>query len=105
MVMDEMDRAGCDQGIAAGVVITGGTAILDGLVGVAERVFDAPVRIGTPVDIGGLVDAVNSPMYATAVGLVRHAHGHHHAGTMRPEGAWRLGRMRDRIAGWLRDFF
>jgi cell division protein FtsA len=105
MVMDEMDRAGCDTGVAPGVVITGGTAILDGLLGVAERVFGAPLRIGTPVDIGGLVDAVNSPMYSTAVGLVRHAHGRHDAGTARPDGGWRLGRMRDRIAGWLRDFF
>ncbi len=104
MVLDEMERAGCDRGVASGVVVTGGTAILDGLVGVAERVFEAPVRVGTPVDIGGLVDAVNSPMYSTAVGLVLQAHNRR-GGVVRPEGGWQLTRMRDRIVGWLRDFF
>ncbi len=50
--------------------MTGGSNIMEGMVEVAERVFELPVRQGVPLGIGGLVDIVNSPMYATGVGLV-----------------------------------
>jgi cell division protein FtsA len=72
---------------------------------VAERVFDAPVRVGSPVEIGGLVDAVKSPMYSTAVGLVLHAQSGRVLAADGADVMWRLGRVRDRIAGWLREFF
>jgi cell division protein FtsA len=104
LVAEEVMRGGCTR-LASGVVITGGTAILEGAVGVAERVFDAPVRVGCPADIGGLVDAVNSPMYSTAVGLVLHAHSGRMLAAEGADVAWRLERVRDRIAGWLREFF
>ena len=106
LVAEEMMRGGCARP-ASGVVVTGGTAILDGAIGIAERVFDAPVRVGRPVEIGGLVDAVKSPMYSTAVGLVLHARNGRVTAADGADVMWRLGfgRMRDRIAGWLRDFF
>jgi cell division protein FtsA len=70
----------CDRGIgdalAAGVVITGGGSILGGMTRVAERVFQMPVRRGSPVGIGGLTDHINAPALATAVGLLLHAHRH-----------------------------
>jgi cell division protein FtsA len=62
-------RAIEDQ-IASGVVITGGTSILEGMPELAEQIFNLPVRRGVPQNIGGLVDVVNSPVYATGVGLV-----------------------------------
>jgi cell division protein FtsA len=105
LAVDEIARAGCDQGLASGVVLTGGTAILDGAVGVAERVFGVPARVGNSLQIGGLVDAVNSPMYSTAVGLVLHAHARARSGLGDAESGRRLTRVRDRIAGWLRDHF
>jgi len=104
LVAEEMMRGGCAR-LASGVVVTGGTAILDGAVGVAERVFDVPVRVGSPVEIGGLVDAVKSPMYSTAVGLVLHAQSGRVLAADGADVMWRLGRVRDRIAGWLREFF
>jgi len=52
------------------LVITGGTALLDGLEEVAEEIFDLPVRRGDPNYIGGLIDRVSTPDYATAVGLI-----------------------------------
>ena len=58
--------------IASGVVITGGTCILPGMPELAEQVFNLPVRRGVPRDIGGLTDVVNSPVYATGVGLVKY---------------------------------
>ena len=56
--------------IHSGIVITGGTALLDGITEVAEGIFNLPTRLGRPSGINGLVDVVNNPMYATGVGLV-----------------------------------
>ena len=56
--------------LASGVVITGGSTLLAGMPEMAEEVLGMPVRRGMPRGIGGLVDVVKSPMYATAVGLV-----------------------------------
>jgi cell division protein FtsA len=56
--------------INSGIVITGGTALLDGITDVAEGIFNLPTRLGRPSGISGLVDVVNNPMYATGVGLV-----------------------------------
>jgi cell division protein FtsA len=58
--------------IASGVVLTGGTALLDGIQDAAEKYLGMPIRRGPPRNIGGLQDVVNSPIYATAVGLVLH---------------------------------
>ena len=70
LVNREIVKSGFDDQIASGVVITGGTSILEGMPELAEQIFNLPVRRGVPQDIGGLVDVVNSPVYATGVGLV-----------------------------------
>jgi len=72
LVNREIVRSGFADLIASGVVITGGTCILPGMPELAEQVFNLPVRRGLPRDIGGLSDVVNSPVYATGVGLVRY---------------------------------
>jgi len=61
--------AGLDDRIPSGVVLTGGCSSLEGLLDLAEEIFEAPVRPGIPTDVGGLQDVVRSPMYATGVGL------------------------------------
>jgi len=66
----EMAKAGMEDRIASGVVITGGAALMEGMADAAERVMELPARVGSPMNIGGLVDVVNSPMHATGVGLV-----------------------------------
>jgi len=58
--------------LAAGVVITGGTTLLDGMPELAEQVLALPVRRATPVGVGGLIDVVRSPAFSTAVGLVKY---------------------------------
>ncbi|MHC1696565.1 MAG: cell division protein FtsA [Geobacteraceae bacterium] len=70
LVNREIVKSGFDDQIASGVVITGGTSILEGMPELAEQIFNLPVRRGVPQNIGGLVDVVNSPVYATGVGLV-----------------------------------
>ncbi|MBW2177321.1 MAG: cell division protein FtsA, partial [Deltaproteobacteria bacterium] len=70
LVRREIYRAGMENTINSGIVITGGTALLDGIIDVAESIFNLPTRLGKPSGISGLVDVVNNPMYATGVGLV-----------------------------------
>jgi cell division protein FtsA len=70
LVKREVLKSGYEEQLAAGVVLTGGSNVMEGMVEVAERVFELPVRRGVPLGVGGLVDIVNSPMYATSVGLV-----------------------------------
>ena len=72
LVNREIVKSGFEDLIASGVVLTGGSAILPGMPELAEQVFDLPVRRGKPTDIGGLTDVVNSPIYATGVGLVKY---------------------------------
>ncbi len=72
LVNREIVRSGYAEFLASGVVITGGSAILAGMPEMAEQVFALPVRRGVPQEIGGLVDVVNSPVYATGVGLVKY---------------------------------
>ena len=72
LVNREIVKSGFEDLIASGVVLTGGSAILPGMPELAEQIFDLPVRRGTPTDIGGLTDVVNSPIYATGVGLLKY---------------------------------
>lgn len=72
LINREIIKSGYDELIASGIVITGGTAILPGMPELAEQIFNLPVRRGTPIDIGGLADVVNSPIYASGVGLVKY---------------------------------
>jgi cell division protein FtsA len=107
LVKQEIARAGCAQVLTSGVVLTGGGAVLDQMPELAERVFRLPVRLGVPLHLNGLVDVVASPMYSTAVGLVLHGLKQHGAaGTHHGDGVLgQLGAMRERMMGWLREFF
>ncbi|MBA2541969.1 MAG: cell division protein FtsA [Deltaproteobacteria bacterium] len=69
-VKKELLRSGFYDGLAAGVVLTGGATAMEGVIEVAEHALHLPVRRGAPTKIGGLVDVVRSPAYSTGVGLV-----------------------------------
>ncbi|MDQ3339220.1 MAG: cell division protein FtsA [Myxococcota bacterium] len=69
-IKKELLRTGFYDSLAAGIVLTGGTTSMEGIGDVAERVLGLPTRRGSPTKIGGLVDVVRSPAYATGVGLV-----------------------------------
>ena len=72
MVDNELIKSGKKDMLAAGIVLTGGGCMLDGSVEAAERVFNVPVRIGSPVDIAGLKDVVATPQFANGVGLLKY---------------------------------
>ncbi|MBL7178717.1 MAG: cell division protein FtsA [Desulfobacterales bacterium] len=103
LIKREIYRAGLENLIASGVVLTGGSSLLDGSVEVAESIFNLPTRLGKPQGITGLVDVVNNPMYATAVGLVLYG-----ARTM-PEKKFRIrdnnifNRIITRMKKWFKD--
>ncbi|MSR13112.1 MAG: cell division protein FtsA [Gammaproteobacteria bacterium] len=70
LVLAELKRSGFESMIAAGIVLTGGGAKMDGAIELAEEVFNMPVRLGSPQYVSGLVDVVRNPIYATGVGLL-----------------------------------
>ncbi len=70
LVQAELRRSGYERLIVAGIVLTGGSSNMQGVVELAEEVFHVPVRVGTPQYVGGLVELVRNPIYATGVGLL-----------------------------------
>ncbi len=76
LIQAELRRANFEDKIAAGIVLTGGSSLVEGAVELAEEVFHIPVRLGIPVDVVGLKDEVTSPAFATTVGLLNYARQH-----------------------------
>jgi len=106
LINREILKSGHDNKIASGVVLTGGTVIMPGMPELAEQVFNLPVRRGTPMNIGGLVDVVNSPMHATAVGLVKYASTHTSEGGGFGTNESRIfEKILSKMKGWLKEFF
>jgi len=70
LVQAELRRSGYESLIAAGIVLTGGSSKMEGVIELAEEIFHMPVRIGIPQYVSGLSDVVKSPIYATGVGLL-----------------------------------
>ncbi len=71
LIQAELRRSGFEDLIAAGIVLTGGTAKMEGVIELAEEVFHMPVRLGVPQNVSGLADVVRNPIYATGVGLLQ----------------------------------
>ncbi len=69
-----IEKNGLESKILSGYVITGGAALIDGSAELAVEIFNAPVRIGYPLSVGGLTDVISSPIYSTGVGLVKYAY-------------------------------
>ncbi|WP_111976810.1 cell division protein FtsA [Algibacillus agarilyticus] len=72
LIYDEIKKSGLEDKIAAGIVLTGGTSKMEGAVEFAEDIFQMPVRLGSPVNLKGLTEYVDDPMYATSIGLLHY---------------------------------
>jgi cell division protein FtsA len=100
LVQQRLRSTGSEDMIASGIVLTGGTALMEGMQDAAEKYLGMPVRRGTPKNIGGLMDVVNSPVYATGVGLVLYG-----ADNYRPAPAgFRPAGVLKRIGKWFSEF-
>ena len=102
---DEIRRAGYERSLHSGIVLCGGGALLDGMAEIAEQIFDLPIRRGCPVDVGGLTDHVNSPSFATGVGLVKYAHRNQMREQERLVGVGALSSLAGRLKGLFKEFF
>jgi cell division protein FtsA len=106
LVQHELQKSGMEELMASGTVITGGSTLLAGMPEMAEEVLGMPVRRGLPRAIGGLVDVVKSPQYATAVGLVVYG-ARQQMGSpyfkIREENVYR--KVRTRMQRWLGEIF
>ena len=105
LVHREIVKSGYEDLLAAGVVLTGGTAILEGITELAEQIFNMPVRRGYPVNIGGLTDIVNSPMYATGVGLIIYGSKDHYRNVFKRSDGNIFNRVTRRMKRWFTEFF
>jgi cell division protein FtsA len=103
LIKREIYRAGMENFITSGVVITGGSSLLEGSIEIAESVFSLPTRIGKPMGISGLVDVVNNPMYATGVGLVLYGAKHQHIRKFRIRDKNVFNRVMNRMKKWFKD--
>ena len=102
---DEIRNDGYERSLHSGIVLAGGCGMLDGILEVAGQMFDLQIRRGHPVGVGGLSDHVSNPAFATAVGLVLHAHRKQKAEGEQVVGAGAFGRAAVRLRGLFKEFF
>ncbi len=111
LVQAELRRSGYEDMIAAGIVLTGGTSRMEGVVELAEEIFHTPVRIGVPLDVLGLNDIVRNPIYSTGVGLLHYGLKQHSTGGARVSAKQRKQRevnavgLLTRARQWLQNNF
>jgi cell division protein FtsA len=101
----EILNSGYEGQIASGIVLSGGSALLEGVVDLAEQIFSLPVRKGAPRDVGGLTDIVSNPIYTTAVGLVLYGQKGRISEGFVPGEANIFDKVTRRMKGWFKEFF
>ena len=99
----ELRRSGYESLVAAGIVLTGGAAKMEGVVDLAEEVFHMPVRLGTPQHVTGLADVVANQIHATGVGLLLYGSRQQLRGPGR--GVEAVGGVWDRVSSWFKGNF
>jgi cell division protein FtsA len=104
MVQRELMRSGVADSLASGVVLVGGTSLLEGTQELAERIFGLPVRRGLPINLKAMPEELMKPMFTTAAGLVLHQNGARGVTNGMARNG-RLGWLRNRLSDWVRDFF
>jgi cell division protein FtsA len=106
MVHHDIENAGYIDAITSGLVITGGATILEGMPDVAERIFGLPVRRGNPKNFGGLMDVVDSPQFATSVGLLLFGFREVKSGVKAPlKGRHLFQALTEKMKRLIEDFF
>ncbi|GAB0147473.1 cell division protein FtsA [Marichromatium gracile] len=105
LLKNELRRSGLEEVVAGGVVLTGGGAKMEGLVELAESVFDMPVRLGVPQHVVGMPEVVDNPAYATGVGLLMYARQHRFARAPEMAEGPGLQGMWSRMRGWFQGTF
>jgi cell division protein FtsA len=105
LVQNELRRSGFEDMCAAGIVITGGCAKMEGVIELAEEVFHVPVRIGMPTQVSGLVDVVRNPIYSTGVGLLLYGNKYHSHVQWDTNSEWGFQNLWQRMKSWFQGNF
>jgi cell division protein FtsA len=105
LIRREIAKSGYDGSLASGVVMTGGSTLLPGMVQMAEEVMGMPTRLGVPMHVGGLTDVISSPIYATGVGLVLYGMKRQDKNFFRIRDDNIFGKVRGRMVDWFSEFF
>jgi cell division protein FtsA len=105
LVQAELRRSGFEELLAAGVVLTGGSSKMEGVIELAEEVFHLPVRLGLPQHVGGLVEAVRNPIHATGVGLLLFGNQMETTGKTETKAGSDLRDMLARMKSWFQGNF
>jgi cell division protein FtsA len=105
LIQAELQRSGFEDRVAAGIVLTGGSAKIEGLVDLAEEVFHMPVRLGVPQYVTGLVDVVRNPIFSTGVGLLLFGHQNRDQRTLEGGLGKGLRGVWERMRGWFQGNF
>ena len=105
LVQAELRRSGFEDLIAAGVVLTGGSSKMEGLMELAEEILHMPVRIGAPQTVSGLSDVVRNPIYATGVGLLLFGHKNMHERSAEAVSGGGFKAVWERMKSWFQGNF
>ena len=105
LIQEEVREAGLEDQIAAGYVLTGGTAKMEGVEEFAEEVFQMPVRIASPIEVQGLKEYVDDPSYATVVGLLHYGMQAHESGLKENNKAEGVTGLWSRLHSWFKGEF
>jgi cell division protein FtsA len=105
LIAEEFARSAFDRSIHAGVVLTGGGSMLEGIQEMAERCLNVPVRRGSPTGLGGLADAVATPQHSTVVGLTLYGARRRQGVPQKMNHPFVFARMGDMVKGWLSELF
>ncbi|MDP2603367.1 MAG: cell division protein FtsA [Deltaproteobacteria bacterium] len=105
LVQKEIAKTGFDGTLVSGAVMTGGSMLLSGAVEMAEGIFRMPTRLGVPMHVGGLVDIIASPVYATGIGLLLHGMKRQERTFFRMHDERIFSKVKHRMSDWLSEFF
>jgi cell division protein FtsA len=105
LIQREIMKSGYQDILSGGIVITGGCSLLEGLPELAEFIFEMPVKRGVPLEVGGLRDVVQSPKFATGVGLLKYGAKNltRSKFTIRDKNIY--DKIRGSMRGWIKDLF
>jgi len=105
LVQTEIRRSGFEDLLSSGIVITGGSSAMQGMVELGEEIFHLPVRLGLPRNIGGLSAVVKTPRYATGVGLLVYGLERHQRNEVLRAGTVSFKDVVERMKAWFRGNF
>lgn len=114
LIQTEITRSGYADLLAAGMVFTGGTTLLQGMIELGDFFFEMPLKRGAPIRLGGLKEVVNSPKFSTAVGLLKYgaeqsSRGHQASHSMMPDSLMGedglVGKFGGQVKTWFKDLF